>query len=113
MSAIVRIILCVSGGQDYWPDEPRHNPDRILQPVIEGDYRGIFSGIDDPDRPVFTVLAVVPAAISRATGHGPIVRDDLGEYETPLPGSGAGDVASALRHARSRSSSARVSFVSI
>jgi hypothetical protein len=73
ISALVRIILCVSGGQDYWPDEQRDNPDRILQAVMEGDYREIFSGLDDPHRPVFTALAVVPAAISRATGHGPIV----------------------------------------
>jgi hypothetical protein len=73
ISALVRVILCVSGGQAYWPDEQRDNPDRILQAVIEGDYREIFSGFDDPHRPVFTALAVVPAAISRATGHGPIV----------------------------------------
>ena len=72
-SAIVRIILCVSGGQDYWPDEQRDNPDRILQAVIEADYREMFSGFDDPHRPVFTALAVIPAAISRVTGHGPLV----------------------------------------
>jgi hypothetical protein len=73
ISAVVRVILCVSGGQDYWPDEQRDNPDRIVQALIDRDYREIFSGLDDPHRPVFTALAVIPAAISRVTGHMPTV----------------------------------------
>jgi hypothetical protein len=63
----------VSGGQNYWPDEDRDNPDRILRALIDRDAKEIFSGLDDPHRPVFTALAIVPAAISRVTGHGPIV----------------------------------------
>jgi hypothetical protein len=47
MSAVVRAILCVSGGQDYWPDEQRDNPDRILQAVIDRDYRAIVRNRDD------------------------------------------------------------------
>lgn len=69
VSAVLRVILCVSGGQEYWPDERRDNPDRILQALIDRDYREIFSGLDDPHRPVFQALAVIPVAISRFTGH--------------------------------------------
>ena len=74
ISAILRVILCVSGGQDYWPDERRDNPDRILQALLDRDYREIFGGLDDPHRPVFTALAVIPVAIGRVTGHTPTVK---------------------------------------
>ena len=70
ISAALRVILCVSGGQEYWPDERRDNPDRVLQGLIDRDYNEIFSGgLDDPHRPIFTALAVIPAAIGRVTGH--------------------------------------------
>jgi hypothetical protein len=70
VSAVLRVILCVSGGQDYWPDERRDNPDRVLQGLIDRDYNEVLAGgLDDPHRPVFTALAVVPAAIGRVTGH--------------------------------------------
>jgi len=73
LSAVVRIILCLSGGQDYWPDEERDNPGRMLQGLLDRDYKEVFSAVDDPHRPVFTVLAMVPAAIGRVTGHVPMV----------------------------------------
>lgn len=73
ISVVLRAILCVSGGQEYWPDERRDNPDRILQALIDRDYQEISSGLDDPHRPVFQVLAVIPVAISRFTGHRPTV----------------------------------------
>jgi hypothetical protein len=69
ISAVVRVILCLSGGQNYWPDERRDNPDRMLQGLIDHDYTEAFSGLDDPHRPVFTALAVIPAAVSRMTGR--------------------------------------------
>jgi hypothetical protein len=73
ISAVLRVILCVSGGQNYWPDERRDNPDRILRALIDHDNKEIFSGLDDPHRPVFTALAVIPVAIGGVTGHGPTV----------------------------------------
>ena len=74
ISAVVRVILCVSGGQEYWSDERQDNPDRMLQSLIDRDYKEIFSGLDDSYRPVFIALAIIPAAISRVTaGQGPTV----------------------------------------
>jgi len=73
VSAVVRIILCLSGGQDYWPDEERDNPGRMLQAMLDRDYKEVFSAVDDPHRPVFTALAMIPAAIGRVTGHVPTV----------------------------------------
>ena len=69
ISAVLRVILCVSGGQEYWPDERRDNPGRMLQGLIDHDSKELFSGLDDPHRPVFTALAMIPAAVSRVTGH--------------------------------------------
>jgi len=77
ISAVVRVILCLSGGQNYWPDERRDNPDRLLQGLIDHDYKQAFSGLDDPHRPVFTALAVIPAAVSRITGREPTIVEAL------------------------------------
>jgi len=68
-SAVVRVILCLSGGQYYWPDEGRGDPDRMLQGLLDHDYKEALGGLDDPHRPVFTALALIPAAVSRTTGR--------------------------------------------
>ena len=73
----MRVILCLSGGQYYWPDERRDNPDRMLQGLIDHDYKEAFSGLDDPHRPVFTALAVIPVAVSRMTGRQPTTVEAL------------------------------------
>jgi len=75
VSVVLRVILCVSGGQDYWPDERLDHPDRMLQGLIDRNVHEIFSGgVDDPHRPVFSALLVIPTAIGRVTGHTPTVK---------------------------------------
>jgi hypothetical protein len=71
----MRVVLCLSGGQDYWPDERRDRPDRVVQGLIDRNYNEIFSsGLDDPHRPFFTALLVIPTAIGRVVGHTPTVK---------------------------------------
>ncbi len=69
VSVALRVSLIVSGGQDYWPDEDTANPGHILEALIAHDYGTVFSRLDRPDRPLFKIIGVIPAAIATATGH--------------------------------------------
>jgi dolichyl-phosphate-mannose-protein mannosyltransferase len=69
ISTVLRVMLCLSGGQDYWPDEHKENPDLILSGLIHRDYNEVLTGLDRPDRPVFAAIGVIPAAIGRVTGR--------------------------------------------
>ena len=69
ISVALRVILCLAGGQDYWPDEHKDNPDYILSGLIHRDYNEVLTGLDRPDRPLFAAIAVIPAGIGRITGR--------------------------------------------
>jgi hypothetical protein len=73
VSAVLRIVLCLGGGQNYWPDETRDDPDLMLHGLLAGDYREVLSPLDNPRRPVFTTLAMIPTGVARITGHAPTV----------------------------------------
>jgi hypothetical protein len=69
IATVLRVILCLSGGQDYWPDEHKDNPDYILSGLIHRDFNEVLTGLERPDRPMFEVISVIPAAIGRVTGR--------------------------------------------
>ena len=73
VSAVLRIVLCLRGGQNYWPDETRDDPDLMLRGLVAGDYKEVLSVLDNPRRPVFTTLAMIPTGVARVTGHAPTV----------------------------------------
>ena len=73
ISTVLRVILCLSGGQDYWPDEHKENPDLILSGLIHRDYNEVLRGLDRPERPMFAAIGVIPAAVGRVTGRSRMV----------------------------------------
>ena len=64
ISIALRVSLALSGGQDYWADEDTANPGHILEALLAHDYGTVFSRLDRPDRPLFKVIGVIPAAIA-------------------------------------------------
>lgn len=69
ISIALRVGLVLSGGQDYWADEDTANSGHILEALERHDYQEPLSRLDHPDRPLFKVVGLIPAAIGQVTGH--------------------------------------------
>ncbi len=69
ISIALRVSLALSGGQDYWPDEDTVNSNHIFEALIRHDYAEVFSRMDRPDRPMFSIVGQIPAAIAFNIGH--------------------------------------------
>ncbi|HKD18168.1 MAG TPA: hypothetical protein VKG23_09875 [Thermoanaerobaculia bacterium] len=69
VSWALRIVLVMSGGQDYWPDEARYGRSRAAVAALSrGDAAAALRALDEPEHLLFGVLGVVPAAAERAFG---------------------------------------------
>ena len=73
LSALLRVALVLSGGQNYWPDEDDANPRQILAALVRHDWREAFVRLDSADHPLFKMIALGPAAVERLIWSDPRV----------------------------------------
>jgi Dolichyl-phosphate-mannose-protein mannosyltransferase len=69
VSIVLRVCLVLAGGQDYWADEDTANSGHILESLEAGAYADALARLDHPDRPLFKVIGIIPAAIGQVAGH--------------------------------------------
>ena len=63
-SLLLRILLILSGGQDYWPDEVRYGRSRVaIHAMRTGDWASAREVLSSPDHFLFTVMGLLPAAL--------------------------------------------------
>jgi hypothetical protein len=69
LSAILRVVLALSGGQFYWPDEGRYQAARDgVVAVAAHDGIGLAKAFDDFAHVLFKMVAMIPAAIEFVRG---------------------------------------------
>ena len=62
---IARLVLVMSGGQFYWPDEDRALQSRVIVEELEaGDTRAAWAYATESAHPLFKVLGVLPAVLA-------------------------------------------------
>jgi hypothetical protein len=71
VSAILRVVIAVRGGQFFWTDESRYVTSRLaLDDFIKGDFRaGMDALFSAADHQLFKVIGVIPAMIERPFGN--------------------------------------------
>ena len=68
VSLFLRILLVLSGGQNYWPDEGRYYRSRVgLDAIAAGDWATARQMLGQPDHILFGVLGLLPASLERLT----------------------------------------------
>ncbi len=72
VSLILRIVLVLSGGQNYWPDELRYDRSRLAMNAIwNGNWTSARQALGQADHLLFGVLGLLPATLERLTGSNP------------------------------------------
>ena len=69
LSVILRVVLALSGGQFYWPDEGRYQA--VREGVVAAaahDRIGLAKALDEPAHVLFKIVAVVPAVVEFVRG---------------------------------------------
>ena len=62
---IARLVLVMSGGQLYWPDEDRALQSRVIVEELEkGDTRAAWAYATESAHPLFKVMGVLPAVVA-------------------------------------------------
>jgi hypothetical protein len=71
-SLLLRVVLVLSGGQFYWPDERRYRESRaIVDALSDGQVADALGRLDGAAHPLFRVVALLPAAVERFVGDDP------------------------------------------
>ena len=69
ISLFLRILLVLSGGQNYWPDEIRYDRSRAaVDAIAVGDWAFARQALVKPDHILFGVLGLLPASLERLAG---------------------------------------------
>jgi hypothetical protein len=69
VSLLLRLVLVLSGGQHYWPDELRYDRSReAVEALRQGDGAAARRALAHPDHFLFGILGLVPAAIESVAG---------------------------------------------
>jgi len=64
VSLLLRILLILSGGQDYWPDELRYGRSRVaVHAMRTGAWASAREALSSPDHFLFAVMGLLPAAL--------------------------------------------------
>ena len=64
VSLLLRILLILSGGQDYWPDELRYGRSRVaVHAMRTGAWPAAREALSSPDHFLFAVMGLLPAAL--------------------------------------------------
>jgi hypothetical protein len=72
VSLALRVMLVMSGGQFYWPDEDRYRQSRdMVEASVAGDTQAVWTRAMASGHPLFKVLGMLPAAVEWKYGRDP------------------------------------------
>jgi hypothetical protein len=73
VSAVVRIVLILQGGQFYWPDEKRYRGAHVLLSALRGDRAAWHEVLAEPTALLLKIVGLLPAWVEELTGDNPHV----------------------------------------
>ncbi len=69
VSVLLRFVLVLSGGQNYWPDEVRYDRSRVaIDAIWNGNWASARQALSQADHLLFGVLGLLPASLERLAG---------------------------------------------
>ena len=72
LSLGLRVVLILSGGQNYWPDESRYERSQLAAKALwAGDIAGCLRALNKAEHFLFRVIGVGPASLELAVGANP------------------------------------------